>query len=220
MALTQSFRARIQGKTCQNAFYILSHFSSSLFFVWCPFTEAVCLSDPGLHQALHRSQLATEARQGSLSQRSPGEGGQGNSRVQHVQLSAEYDYIFMSPQLDYVRTAVVTKVGWRWQFFYPNTFHYIYLHFVNTYFNLCSFRGSNKNLNTPLTWVNLHGQRWMISLFMFLTLSVGAGRVCEINLNCLCRTERKNTSTCCYLPRVIYTYFSPMKVIGRQIIFK
>lgn len=98
-----SFRGRIQEKTCQNAFYILSHFSSSLFFVWCLFTEAVCLSDPGLHQALHRSQLATETRQGSLSQRSPGEGGQGNSRVQHVQLSADYDYIFVSLQLDYVR---------------------------------------------------------------------------------------------------------------------
>lgn len=44
-----------------------------------PFTEAVRLSDPGLHQALHRPQLATEARQGSLGQRPPGERGQGTN---------------------------------------------------------------------------------------------------------------------------------------------
>lgn len=43
------------------------------------FTEAVRLSDPGLHQALHRPQLAAEAREGSLSQRPPGERGQGTN---------------------------------------------------------------------------------------------------------------------------------------------
>lgn len=43
-----------------------------------PFTEAVRLSDPGMHQTLHRSQLAAKARQSSFSQRPSGEGGQGN----------------------------------------------------------------------------------------------------------------------------------------------
>lgn len=43
------------------------------------FAEAVRLSDPRVHQALHRPQLATETRQGSLSQRASREGQQGNT---------------------------------------------------------------------------------------------------------------------------------------------
>lgn len=56
----------------------------------CPFTEAVRLPDPGLHQTLHWSQLATEARQGSLCQRPSGEGRQGNNSMLEVQLRAGY----------------------------------------------------------------------------------------------------------------------------------
>lgn len=56
----------------------------------CPFTEAVRLPDPRLHQTLHWSQLATEARQGSLCQRPSGEGDQGNNSMLEVQLRAGY----------------------------------------------------------------------------------------------------------------------------------
>ena len=42
------------------------------------FTEAVRLSAPRMHQALHRPQLATETRQSSFGQRPSGERGQGN----------------------------------------------------------------------------------------------------------------------------------------------
>lgn len=69
-------------------------FLTSLTSSCCgPFTEAVRLSDPGVHQTLHRSQLATEARQGSLSQRPSWEGGQGNNSILDIQLRAEYDYL-------------------------------------------------------------------------------------------------------------------------------
>ena len=44
-----------------------------------PLTETVRLSDPRMHQALHRPQLVTKARQSSFSQRPSGQGGQGTS---------------------------------------------------------------------------------------------------------------------------------------------
>lgn len=55
--------------------YFLSHILSRCG----SFTEAVRLSDPRMHQALHRPQLVTKARQSSFSQRPSGEGGQGTS---------------------------------------------------------------------------------------------------------------------------------------------
>lgn len=61
--------------TCQK--YAFTGFSP-LFLLTGGFAEAVCLSDPRVHQTLHRPQLVTEARQSPLSQRPSGEGGQGN----------------------------------------------------------------------------------------------------------------------------------------------
>lgn len=51
--------------------------------------EAVCLSDSRVHQTLHRSQLVTEARQSSLSQRLAGEGYEGNHNIMDTKLRAQ-----------------------------------------------------------------------------------------------------------------------------------
>lgn len=185
ISINASFRGRTRGKRL----FTFSLTSPPPFFlVWRLFTEAVCLSDPGLHQALHRSQLATETRQGSLRQRSPGEGGQGNSRVQHVQLTA---------------SSCLTSHSHGWNLQTSTGYKYIHLHFVNAYFNLGSSRGSNGSLCTPLTWVNLCGRGWMISLSM-----------CVRWIPTVCAEHRGR------IHHVVYTCFSPMKVIGRQIIFK
>ena len=91
---------------------VVSHVS----VLWLrPSTEAVRLSDPGLHQALHRPQLATETRQGSLRQGASGEGGQGETAVVFLHLYEHRMWLFLwTAALDtHINAGLVSKPGFR-----------------------------------------------------------------------------------------------------------